>query len=152
MNKRKASHCGGGGGRRKGTLRGTGAVMGRSCQEPEQTLRGALRDVQGKQNPAFCRRIQGCTPRGRAEAVPRAPRTSGELLVGEPQETGPCPPDLQGLAGPPLGRLGLILWEASCPSPPKALVLLASLLPGHNHNHNSHHLFEHLLCARCLSP
>ena len=40
------------------------AKGGRSCQEPELTLRGALRDTQGKQNPELPQKDPGLYPEG----------------------------------------------------------------------------------------
>lgn len=85
---------------------------GKTLSGVQQTLRGSLRAAQGQLNPGLLQKDPRLPPEGRAEAAPRP----GELLAGEPEETGRTTHPLD-LAEPrprlPLGAAGLIPLEAS---------------------------------------
>lgn len=59
---------------------------GKKLSRVQQTLRENLRPAQGRLNPRLLQKNSGLHPEWGAEAVPRPPRTRGELLADEPVE------------------------------------------------------------------
>lgn len=60
---------------------------GKKLSRAQQTLREDLRPAQRKPKPRLLQKgFSGLHPEWGAEAVPKPPRTRGELLVSEPEE------------------------------------------------------------------